>query len=53
MGDLQGLTRRYLDVKTRKVTVWQQLQELDAGEGLTVRDPKSRAGRRTVSIPTR
>jgi integrase len=51
MGELQGLTRRDLDLEVGTVAVWRQLQELDAGQGLTVMDPKSRAGKRTVSMP--
>ncbi|MEV4159134.1 tyrosine-type recombinase/integrase [Nonomuraea dietziae] len=49
-GEVTALRRRDIDVKARTVRVREQLLELD-GVGMQLGPVKSKAGRRTVSIP--
>lgn len=48
-GELGALTRRDVDLLHRRVHVRQALA--DTGTGLVAKDPKSRAGLRTVAVP--
>ncbi|MFG1697478.1 tyrosine-type recombinase/integrase [Nonomuraea sp. NPDC049309] len=49
-GEVIALRRSSIDLDARTVTIREQLLELDNGE-MRLCPPKSRAGRRTVSIP--
>ncbi|MFF4771785.1 tyrosine-type recombinase/integrase [Microtetraspora fusca] len=49
-GEVTALRRSDIDLKARTVRVREQLIELDGGE-MVLGPPKSRAGKRTVSIP--
>ncbi|MEV7801947.1 tyrosine-type recombinase/integrase [Microbispora sp. NPDC088329] len=50
-GEVIALRRSDIDLKARTVRVREQLIELDGGD-MVLAPPKSRAGRRTVSIPS-
>jgi integrase len=50
LGELLGLTRKHVDLRSQTVTVVQQRQILGDGTELLA-PPKSAAGRRTVSLP--
>ncbi|MEO3875707.1 tyrosine-type recombinase/integrase [Nonomuraea sp. B12E4] len=50
-GEVTALRRSSIDLQTRTVTVREQLLELDGGE-MRLGPLKSKAGRRTVSIPS-
>ena len=49
-GELLGLHRRDIDVARGTVSVVRSRQRLK-GQGVSFKDPKSRAGRRTITIP--
>ncbi len=50
-GETLGLPWRHVDLEAGTLTVRQALQR-QAGVGLVVVEPKSRAGRRTISLPS-
>ncbi|WP_327048819.1 site-specific integrase [Microbispora sp. NBC_01189] len=50
-GEVIALRRSDIDLKARTVRVREQLIELDGGD-MVLAPPKSRAGKRTVSIPS-
>ncbi|MGE0879600.1 MAG: tyrosine-type recombinase/integrase [Acidimicrobiia bacterium] len=50
LGELSALTRRHLDLEKATVTVTSSASELADGTRI-IGDPKSYAGRRTVSVP--
>ncbi|MEV4110073.1 tyrosine-type recombinase/integrase [Nonomuraea sp. NPDC049695] len=50
-GEVIALRRSSIDLDTRTVQVREQLVELDGGE-MRLSPPKSRAGKRTISIPS-
>ncbi|MDF2712220.1 MAG: site-specific integrase [Nonomuraea muscovyensis] len=50
-GEVIALRRSSIDLDVRTVQVREQLVELDGGE-MRLSPPKSRAGRRTISIPS-
>ncbi|MEV0145206.1 MULTISPECIES: tyrosine-type recombinase/integrase [unclassified Nonomuraea] len=50
-GEVIALRRSSIDLDARTVRVREQLVELDGGE-IRLSPPKSRAGRRTISIPS-
>ncbi|MFD8556793.1 tyrosine-type recombinase/integrase [Streptosporangium canum] len=50
-GEVTALRRSDIDLTARTVWVREQLLELDGGE-MTLGPPKSRAGRRTIGIPS-
>ena len=50
LGELRGLQRQDFDLLHAQVHVRRQVQDLK-GQGVDIRDPKSRAGVRTLAIP--
>lgn len=51
LGELSALTRRHVDLVHRTITVEMQAQQV-AGRGRVLGPPKSKAGVRTVAVPS-